>query len=577
MTRGVRRAAFAFAMDTGSVNSLSVQLSPPIQAYEQGTEIRVLVANDNTGQATIRVDGLATQQIIRKDGTPLLAGDLRRGGVAVLVHDGTNFQLVSGTTGSVNISGTGWFNGADYIVDVGPVNHIQGSPPVVPTAYAAGQGFTILIKNQNTGPVDIAVATLGIKPLKLPNTIDLQPGDIMPNMLIRVWYDGINFIMLSPIYRERIEVASTFIVGPQAGADFADLNAAMKWLNRRRIGMNGSVTLSLQGATSGNALQHIYTQSIVIAHPDSSRLAIVGPTPTAEPTASNFSSTYPPVAGNINADIAFNLSMVRGKFRAEINMASGVSFFVLTPLGMLRNVLIVGPGLTATPASNGLQIFAKTFYDTVCSCNFNGCGLGIDINASFTGRNLYAFGSTVFPIGISHAGVLLVNDLKYNFPVGSASGAGTAAPGWFFCGNSYVDGIQMTFDACVQVDCTGNTSNARIMGCGQKGIDHWGDSSAIFAGAGRGAMIAHCGQIGILTVTASASVGGLLVASCNQGFVTSTNGTIDCSNASTTGIAAGDYVATHGSFMYAAGFQNGAAQFSPARNVVGNGNAYIEA
>ena len=91
VTRGVRRAKFAFGVDTGSANSLSVALDPPLLAYDQGTEIRVRVAEDNSGASTIRVNGLATQQIVRKDSSPLVQGDLRRGGVAVLVHDGANF------------------------------------------------------------------------------------------------------------------------------------------------------------------------------------------------------------------------------------------------------------------------------------------------------------------------------------------------------------------------------------------------------------------------------------------------------------------------------------------------------
>jgi hypothetical protein len=572
-TRGVRRAAFAFAMDTGSQNSISVALFPPIKAYEQGTELRVLIANDNTGQATIRVDGLTTQQIIRRDGTPLLAGDLRRGGVAVLVYDGTNFQLVSGASSSVNIT-AGYFNGADWIVDNGAVNHLAGTPPIAPTAYAAGQGFTVYVKNQNTGPCDINVNSLGIKPIKLPNNIDLQPGDIVPNMCIRLWFDGTNFLMLSPIYRERIEAAASFIVGPNAGADYVDLNAAMKWLGRRRIGMSGSVTLNLQGATSGNALVHSYSSSILITHPDGARLAIVGPTLTADCRADSFTSTYPPNATNINADIASNLAMLRGKFRSEIALAAGCSLFTIGKIGLLKNVLVTGAGLGASPSSNGVVISnGQANIDTVASAGFNGAPWYIDTNASVIGRNFYAMGSTAFAIGLSHAGVLTIGDGAAPFPPGSAAPA--TVPGWFYAGQSYVDGIQMTFDGCIQISCTGGGgSGARILGCGQRCVDHWGDSS-FYMGA-RAALIGQAGWQGVCTVSATAWCGGVNVSSCNQGFLTSTNGTIDCNSSITAGIAAGDYVATHGSFMYASGFTNGSAQFSPARNVVGNANAYIE-
>src|SRR5262249_2831160 len=131
--RGVRRALFQWGIDTGSANSLSVALDPPLLAYAAGTEIRVLVANDTTAASTIRVNGLATQQIIKRDGAQLYAGELRRGGIAVLVHDGTYFQLVSGGSSSLTIDQTDWFNGADWVVDMGTPNHIVGTPIIAPT------------------------------------------------------------------------------------------------------------------------------------------------------------------------------------------------------------------------------------------------------------------------------------------------------------------------------------------------------------------------------------------------------------------------------------------------------------
>jgi len=579
MTRGVRRAAFAFATDTGSVNSLSIALFPPIAAYEQGTELRVLVGNDNTGQATIRVDGLNTQQIIRKDGTPLLAGDLRRGGVAVLVYDGTNFQLVSGTTGSVNVSGTGWFNGADWIVDIGTVNHLVGTPPVAPTAYSAGQGFSVYIKNANTGPIDLNVNNLGAKPVKLPNGVDLQAQDIIPNMVIHVWYDGTNFIMLTPIHLERIETALTKIVGPNAGADFADLIVAMEWLGRRRIGMKGLLTLSLQGSTSAPALAHpTYTQNVIISHPDGDRLNIVGPAPVSVPT-SHGSFTYhnPPNATNINADTATNVATMRSLFRTELKFAAGFTLFLLGRVGLIRNFMVSGPGLTATPMSHGIMIRGgRTTVDTVASCNFNGACFYIDENASLDGRNVYGFGTSVFAFGLAHASVLLVSD------IGGLLDVAPGTPGYFFAGNSYVDGIQAAHGAIMQISCVGtagvpqwNGGGTRIAQCGQRGIDHWGASSLHLTG---NALINVIGWIGVQTVSAFSwlSQGTLNVSTANQGVLVSTGGGMDASTVLTSACAAGDYFSLHGSYMYAAAFQNGSAQFSPARNVVGNGNSYIE-
>src|SRR5678816_3062872 len=56
LTQGARRALYAWGIDTGSANSISVALDPPLTAYGQGLEVRVLVAEDNTGSSTIRIN-----------------------------------------------------------------------------------------------------------------------------------------------------------------------------------------------------------------------------------------------------------------------------------------------------------------------------------------------------------------------------------------------------------------------------------------------------------------------------------------------------------------------------------------
>jgi hypothetical protein len=557
LTRATRRAAFAFATDTGSQNSLSIAVDPPITAYEQGTELRVLVAYDNTGPATIRVNGLTTQQIVRKDGTPVLAGDLRQNGVAVLVYDGANFQLTSGTTGSVTVTG-GWFNGADYMVDTGTPNHIVGTPGIAPTAYAAGQGFTVLVKNQNSGPVDINVNALGVIPIKLPGNVDLAPGDIKPNMLIRLWSDGTTFKMLSPIWMERIDTALTFNVGPNAGADFVDLNAAMFWLSRRRIDAAGSVNFSLQGSTSGNALIHNYSASVVIEHPDGDRLTITGPAPAFIPTPGNFTSTGYSAAA-INNDANANINTLRTAFRTELRFNGNFGLVCRGRVGLLQNFMVSGGAGFPTSYNTGINIWAGwTSINCVASVNSASTNWYVNVNASLTGTNFYSVGSTVFSVGLAHSADLIIGD------------AGSVASSFVVAG-AYVDGIQAAHGAIIQI--TTPTNMPRIYSCGQCGINHWGASSV------------HCedlytlylGWVGVKTVSANAWVYNAQISYANQGFVVSQQGNIDCSNSYTAAIAAGDYSAFVGGMMYAAGFTNGSAQFSPARNTLGNSNAYIAA
>jgi len=88
--------------------------------------------------------------------------------------------------------------------------------------------------------------------------------------------------------------------------------------------------------------------------------------------------------------------------------------------------------------------------------------------------------------------------------------------------------------------------------------------------------------IGLLVVdVATCSIApvstGPNVSACDGGGIYASLGSsITANDATTNGNAGGDFVAAHGSFIYAAGFRTPTAQFSPTRNTVGNGNSFIE-
>ena len=513
-----------------------------------------MVAYDNTGPCVIRVNGVnPAQQIVHKDGTPLIQGDLRQGGIAVLVYDGANFQLTSGAAGSVTIA-SGWFNGADYIVDVGPVNHIVGSPPIAPTAYGAGQGYTILVKNRNTGPVDINVNALGPIPMKAPGGTDLVAGDIMPNMLIRVWFDGTAFKMLSPIWMERIDTAVAWIVGPNAGADFVDLNAAWLWLTRRRIDIQGSVTFNLQGATTGVALVHNYSASVMLEHPDGSRVTIAGPA-IAAPSSNGLTATGDDAA-HINADANANIAALRNVFRAELRFSGANGILVRGIIGLLSNVLITGGTTMGTGGANQslITVAAGSLHiNCVCAGICSGCAWYIDVNASITGSHFYAIGSQFFAVGIAHSGNLVIQDS--NFAI---------------CG-AYVDAIQAAHGAIMQMGQKRN--RPKIYSCGQCGINHWGASSV------------HCNYIsglyigwyGIKTVAANSWVAGSQFSYVGiSAYYASQNANMDCDTCYGAAVGNAVYSANVCSSMYAAAPQ-GTASFTPTPNTFGNSGAYITA
>jgi hypothetical protein len=90
---GVQQESYICANDTGTTNAYAVTLSPAptISTY---SVVCFKAANGNTGASTLAVNG-GTATAIKKNATVALAsGDISTSQVAVVIYDGTNFQLI---------------------------------------------------------------------------------------------------------------------------------------------------------------------------------------------------------------------------------------------------------------------------------------------------------------------------------------------------------------------------------------------------------------------------------------------------------------------------------------------------
>jgi hypothetical protein len=91
----IQRGQPKFGVDSGSLDALVVALTPAAVEYKQGMSLDVLVAvtNDGLTQPTINVNGLGTQNIIRKGGGLPQQGDLLAGSISRLNYNGTAFEI----------------------------------------------------------------------------------------------------------------------------------------------------------------------------------------------------------------------------------------------------------------------------------------------------------------------------------------------------------------------------------------------------------------------------------------------------------------------------------------------------
>ncbi len=160
-----------YAVDTGTVNALVITDTPPVPAYRPGLILAVKVAVTNTGAATIAPDGLTAAPIVHfADSSPIFPGELKAGGVALLIQDDSlNFRLINpvlpepiyltaSTTFYVNAS-----TGSDTLYDGtaatvsgthGPFATIQKGVAQVPLYNLNGNYLTISVANgEYSGPV----------------------------------------------------------------------------------------------------------------------------------------------------------------------------------------------------------------------------------------------------------------------------------------------------------------------------------------------------------------------------------------------------------------------------------------
>lgn len=93
--------AIDYATDTGSADAYEIALSPALTQHIIGLPIYFMVANTNTGAATLEVNGMDAVAIKKNVSDDLSAGDLIAGKIVMLVYDGTYYQLLGSDSGKI--------------------------------------------------------------------------------------------------------------------------------------------------------------------------------------------------------------------------------------------------------------------------------------------------------------------------------------------------------------------------------------------------------------------------------------------------------------------------------------------
>lgn len=140
LSRAIRQGN-NYEVASGTANNYAVTTNLQLAGYEAGLTIRVQIPITNTGDSYINIDGLGLRHIINTNGTILAAGQLVASGIAELVDDGTELQLVNGSGGGA--TGPAGATGAAGPAGPGsPVRILYEGPGTSGTLTVASSGET---------------------------------------------------------------------------------------------------------------------------------------------------------------------------------------------------------------------------------------------------------------------------------------------------------------------------------------------------------------------------------------------------------------------------------------------------
>jgi hypothetical protein len=160
----------------------------------------VITSSAFNALTTDLANGLSTA--ITKDGQTTVTNNIPLNGFKV-----TN--LGAGTVASDAARLDQVQSGAATLLTVTGTDTYVGTASPVLAAYAAGNVFTFVVPNTNTGPATLNVSSLGVKTLSRDGSTALVAGDLVAGSEVVVVYDGTRFQVLNSNSKTNFNVSGT--------------------------------------------------------------------------------------------------------------------------------------------------------------------------------------------------------------------------------------------------------------------------------------------------------------------------------------------------------------------------------
>lgn len=177
------------------------QINTAGQPVVAGTVISSTAFNSLTSDLAT---GLSTA--ITKDGQTTITNNIPLAGYKIT-------GLGAATVGTDAVRYSQIQNGADKLVTVSGTDTLTGSLTPVLTAYAAGNQFSFVVANTNTGAVTINIDGVGSKSITRTGSTALVAGDLIANQVALIEYDGTRFQLLNGNSFTNLNVSGNETIG----------------------------------------------------------------------------------------------------------------------------------------------------------------------------------------------------------------------------------------------------------------------------------------------------------------------------------------------------------------------------
>lgn len=155
LANAIQNNTFLYGAASGTANALTVTLTPAPAALTAGQVVFVKIASNNTGAATLNVNGLGVAPITQA-GSGLSAGTLIGGQIYAFVYDGTSYEMIGGLSGIVPQANGG--TGAVSLAAAG-LPTVSGNNTFTGQQALAGTSSTIAAVLTNAAEVTTVSAT----------------------------------------------------------------------------------------------------------------------------------------------------------------------------------------------------------------------------------------------------------------------------------------------------------------------------------------------------------------------------------------------------------------------------------